>query len=228
MTLKKIWILVLIFSTATTALRAQTDVKAKVILDGVSKKYKAFSAIKSNFSYVLDNPQESIKSYKQSGTIIANPKTNKFRVTIYDGSGNAKTINQEIISDGKTQWTYLKKDNEIQVNDADNNPQSLNPAQVFTIYEKGYKYLFTGEVKQQGIVYQQIDLTPVDSKKPFFKIKLQINKAKSLIYSAAIFDKNGSKYTYILNSGAIDYKGADTIFGFNKKNYPGIEVVDLR
>ncbi len=228
MRIKEVLVFGLIIFTSTTALKAQTDVKAKVILDGVSKKYKAFSAIKSDFSYVLDNPQENVKSYKQSGTIIANPKTNKFRVTVYDGSGSTKTIDQEIISDGKTQWTYLKKDNEIQINDADSNPQSLNPAQVFTIYEKGYKYLFTGEVKQQGVIYQQIDLTPVDSKKPFFKIKLLVNKAKSLIYSAAVFDKNGSKYTYILNSAATDYKGADTVFGFNKKNYPGVEVVDLR
>lgn len=228
MRIKEVLVFVLILFTSTSALQAQNDPKAKVILDGVSKKYKSFSAIKSDFSFVQDNPQENIKGYKQSGTIIANPKTNKFRVTIYDGPGSQKTINQEIISDGKTQWTYLKKDNEIQINDVDNNPQTLNPAQVFTIYEKGYKYLFTGEIKQQGIVYQLIDLTPVDSKKPFFKIKLQVNKAKSLIYSAAIFDKNGSRYTYILNSAATDYKGADTIFGFNKKNYPGVEVVDLR
>lgn len=228
MTIKRVLIFVLITFTIVSVSKAQTDAKAKAILDGVSKKYKSFSAIKSDFSYVLDNPKENIKSYKQSGTIIANPKTNKFRVTIYDGSGSAKTISQEIISDGKTQWTYLKKDNEIQINDADNNPQSLNPAQVFTIYEKGYKYLFTGEVKQQGVIYQQIDLTPVDSKKPFFKIKLQINKAKTLIYSAAIYDKNGSRYTYILNSSATDYKGTDAIFGFNQKNYPGVEVVDFR
>ncbi len=228
MRVKEVVVFVLVLFASTTILRAQTDPKAKVILDGVSKKYKSFAAIKSDFSYVLDNPQENIKSYKQSGTIVANPKLNKFRVTIYDGSGNQKSISQEIISDGKTQWTYIKKDNEVQVNDADNNPQSLNPAQIFTIYEKGYKYLFTGEVKQQGIVYQQIDLTPTDSKKSFFKIKLQVNKVKSVIYSAAIFDKNGNKYTYILTSAASDFKGADTIFGFNKKNYPGVEVVDLR
>jgi outer membrane lipoprotein-sorting protein len=228
MRIKRVLIFGLILFTVSTALRAQTDVKAKVILDGVSKKYKTFSAIKSDFTFVQDSPQENVKGFKQSGTIIASPKTNKFRVTIFEGSGSAKTISQEIISDGKTQWTYLKKDNEIQVNDAENNAQLINPAQVFTIYEKGYKYLFTGEVKQQGVIYQQIDLTPVDNKKPFFKIKLQINKAKSLIYSAAVYDKNGSRYTYILNSTATDYKGADTIFGFNKKNYPGVEVVDLR
>ncbi|MVN22011.1 LolA family protein [Mucilaginibacter arboris] len=228
MILKKAFICALVLCAGVSTLKAQTDPKAKAILDGVSKKYRSFSAIKSDFTYVLDNPQENIKSYKQSGTIIANPKSNKFRVTIYDGSGSQKTISQEIISDGKTQWTYSRKDNEVQVNDADNNPQSLNPAQIFTIYEKGYKYLFTGEVKQQGIIYQQIDLTPMDSKKPFFKIKLQVNKAKSLIYSAAIFDKNGNKYTYILSSAATDYKGPDAIFGFNKKNYPGVEVVDLR
>jgi outer membrane lipoprotein-sorting protein len=228
MTIKRVWLCLTILLTVISVSKAQTDPKAKAILSTVSKKYKSFSAIQSGFSYTMHSPQQNIKGFKQSGTIIASPKTNKFKVTTYDVSGGKKIIAQEIISDGKTQWTYQKKENEVQVNDADNNSQSLNPAQVFTIYEKGYKYLFTGELKQQGIVYQQIELTPTDSKKPFFKIKLLVNKAKSTIYSAAVFDKNGSRYTYILNTPATDYKGTDTIFGFNKKNYPGVEVVDLR
>lgn len=228
MTLKRVWICALLICTGATTLRAQTDPKAKVILDAVSKKYRSFSAIKSDFSYQLDNPQEKNKSYSQSGTIIANPKTNQFRLTLYNSLGSQKTLDQEIISDGKTQWTYSKRENEVQINDADNNPESLNPAQVFTIYEKGYKYLFAGTVKQQGSIYQQIDLTPVDSNKPFYKIKLLINKAKNLIYSASIYDKNGSHYTYILNSAATNYTGSAAVFGFNKKNYPGVEVVDLR
>jgi len=228
MRLKNILVCALALFTVVSVSKAQTDPKAKAVLSAVSKKYKSFSAIKSDFSYVLDNPQENIKSYKQSGTIIADPKANKFRVSIYEVLGGKRSISQEIISDGKTQWTYLKKDNEIQINDVDNSAQSLNPAQVFTIYEKGYKYLFTGEVKQQGVIYQQIELTPVDGKKQFFKIKLLIDKAKAVIYSASLFDKNGSRYTYILNTAATDYKGSDAIFGFNKKNYPGVEVVDLR
>ncbi|MEX8546235.1 MAG: outer membrane lipoprotein carrier protein LolA [Mucilaginibacter sp.] len=228
MRLKRVCLCLLVLLTVISVSKAQTDPKAKAILSAVSKKYQQFSAIKSDFSYVLDNPQENIKSFKQSGTIIANPKTNKFRITIYELLGGKRSIGQEIISDGKTQWTYAKKDNEVQINDVDNKSQTLNPAQIFTIYEKGYKYIFTGEVKQQGVIYQQIELTPTDSKKPFFKIRLLINKAKSSIYSAVIFDKNGSRYTYLLNSPATDYKGTDTIFGFNKKNYPGVEVVDLR
>jgi outer membrane lipoprotein-sorting protein len=228
MRLKRALLCFLILLTIVSVSKAQTDPKAKAILSAVSKKYKSFSAIQSGFSYTMDSPQENIKGFKQSGTIIASPTTNKFRISIYATSGGKKSITQEIISDGKTQWTYQKKENEVQVNDADNSSQSLNPAQIFTIYEKGYKYLFSGEVKQQGVIYQQIELTPTDSKKPFFKIRLLVNKTKSAIYSAAVFDKNGSRYTYVLNTPATDYKGTDSIFGFNKKNYPGVEVVDLR
>ncbi|RYE18882.1 MAG: outer membrane lipoprotein carrier protein LolA [Sphingobacteriaceae bacterium] len=228
MKFKNTTVFILLFLAGISVSKAQNDPKAKAILDAVSKKYKSFSAIKSDFSYVLDNPQENIKSYKQSGMILASPKTNKFHLTIYSGSGSSKNVEQEIISDGKTQWTYEKKDNEVQINDAGNGSESLNPAQVFTIYEKGYKYLFTGEIKQQGQVYQQIDLTPNDSKKPFFKVRLLISKAQNRIYSATIYDKNGSRYTYILSSPATNYTGSDAVFGFNKKNYPGAEVVDLR
>jgi outer membrane lipoprotein-sorting protein len=137
-------------------------------------------------------------------------------------------MEQEIISDGKTQWTYIKKDKEVEISDVDNSNESLNPAQIFTIYEKGYKYVYNGDEKVDGKTYQVIDLTPEDEKKPFFKIRLSIDKAKKQIYSAMIFDKNGSRYTYIVRSFTPNVKVPETTFTFDKKDHPGVELVDLR
>ena len=44
--------------------------------------------------------------------------------------------NQELFSDGKSQWTYLKKDKEVQVSNVDNSGDAINPAKIFTVYEK--------------------------------------------------------------------------------------------
>ena len=225
--MKKIIIYILFIWLGASQAFAQKDAQAKAILNQVSIKYKAYDAVKTDFTFTLDNPQANIKD-SQSGTLIARSKANKFRVTIYSGDAAKPVVAQEIISDGKSQWTYLKKDNEVQLNDVDHSGESLNPAQLFTIYEHGYKYIYNGDSKINGKVYQEIDLTPEDANKSFFKVRLQIDKVKKQIYSALIFDKNGSRYTYTIKNFMPNVKAPDTTFTFDKKDHPGVEVVDLR
>ena len=187
-----------------------------------------YDVVKTDFEFTIDNQQAGEKT-TQNGTLVAKPKTNKFRVTIYEPENSAKpAIEQEMISDGKTQWTYLKKDNEVQLNNADNSNEGLSPAKIFTIYEHGYKYIYNGEVNEGAKVYQEIDLTPDDIKNPFFKIRLRIDKEKKQIYSALIFDKNGSRYTYTLRNFSGNAQVPESAFSFDVKEHKGVEVVDLR
>jgi len=216
----------LLFTSTVTAAFAQKDAQAKLILNDVSRKYKTYDVIKTNFIYTLESPQANIKE-TQTGTLIAKSKTNKFKVTLYT-QGKTPVIAQELISDGKQQWTYLKKDNEVQLNNVAATDDALNPAHIFTIYEKGFKYVYTGEEKAGGVTCQVIDMAPTDIKKPFFKVRLMIDKAKKQIYSALIFDKNGNKYTYTLQSFSPNFKVPEATFAFDVKAHPGVEVVDLR
>lgn len=205
---------------------AQQDAKAKTILNQVSAKFKTFNTVKSDFSFTLDNPQAGAKQ-TQAGTLITNAKTGKFHVTMLE-PGSKTDIEQEIISDGKTQWTYLKKDKEVQVNSAAKADEEMNPSQLFTFYQRGYKYVYTGDQKLNGKACAVIDLSPEDANKAFFKIRLLVDKAKSQLYSATMFDKGGNKYTYTLNTITPNAKVADDAFTFDKKAHPGVEVVDLR
>jgi outer membrane lipoprotein-sorting protein len=224
---KLIIISALILVTVIPAI-AQKDAAAKAILNKVSEKYRTYDAIKTDFTFTLENPQAGVKE-TQNGTLIARSKSNKFKVSLYSpGASDKPDVAQEIICDGRTQWTYLKKDKEVQVNNANNSGDGLNPAQVFTIYEHGYKYIYNGENKIGGKVYQEIDLTPEDIKKQFFKVRLEIDKVKKQIYSALVFDKNGNRYTYILKSFAPNIPAPDNIFVFDPKAHKGVEVVDLR
>ncbi|RYU91238.1 outer membrane lipoprotein carrier protein LolA [Mucilaginibacter terrigena] len=223
--MKKLFIyLILSILTVTTAF-AQKDADAKVILNKLSKQYRAYDAVKTDFTLTIDNQQANVKE-TQTGTLISRSKVNKYKVTLYAPA--KKTIMQEIISDGKNQWTFLKDANEVQLNVADNSEEGFNPAKIFTMYEKGYKYIYTGQQKTSGKIYQVVDLTPEDSKKNFFKVRLMIDKTKNQLSSAQIFDKNGSKYTYALRTFTPNYKVTDAAFTFDKKAYPGVELVDLR
>ncbi|TWR25833.1 outer membrane lipoprotein carrier protein LolA [Mucilaginibacter pallidiroseus] len=222
--MKKFLIYILFSAIAVNAF-AQKDADAKTILNKLSKQYRTYDAVKTDFTLTIDNPQAGVNQ-TQTGTLITRSKTNKYKVSVYKAGG--KALSQEIISDGKSQWTFLKDANEVQVADADNSEEAFNPAKLFTIYEKGYKYLYTGTQKISGKVYQVVDLSPENEKSSYFKVRLMVDKVKNQLYSAQIFDRNGSKYTYTLRTFTPNYKATDATFAFNKKSYPGVEVVDLR
>jgi len=225
--MKKTILYTLITLSSYTAAFAQKDTQAKAILAQVSQKYKSYDVIKTDFSLTLDNQQAGVKE-TQTGTLISKAKAGKYKVTLYS-SASAKDVDKEIISDGKSQWTYLKKDKEVQVSDAAKGGEGLsNPSQIFTIYERGYKYLYTGEQKIAGKAYQAIDLTPENEKQAIFKVRLLIDKAKKQIYSALLFDKNGNKYNYIVKNFTPNAPVADSMFAWDAKAHPGVEVVDLR
>lgn len=216
--MKKILMSLLILSGVYSSSYAQNDQKAKTILAAVSKKYRSYDIVKTDFTFTLDNKQANVKE-SQQGTLYVKASTNKYKVTMTD---------QDLISDGKSQWTYLKKDKEVQVSNVDNSSEGLNPAKIFTIYESGFKYLYTGESKSGSKVYQMIDLSPTDTKKSYFKIRLSIDKAAKQIANVLIFDKNGNRYTYNVRSFVPNVKVPETTFAFDAKKYPGVEVVDLR
>ena len=201
-------------------LSAQTvpkDAQAKAILAAVSKQYRSYDMVKADFSFTLKNQQASI-SETQNGTLFVKSKLNKYKVSVG---------NQELISDGKVQWTYLKNDNEVQISDINTSPDALNPAQIFTIYEKGFKYVYLGETKLNGKVYQNIELAPIATRS-FSKIKLRIDKVNKQINNIVVNDKNGNVYTYFIKTFTPNVKVPETTFSFDAKKHPGVEVVDLR
>ena len=216
--MKKIILCAFVVISSGLSVMAQSETKAKAILAEVSKKYRTYDVIKTEFTYTLDNPQAKVKEV-QDGTLYVRSKTNKYKVILKG---------QELISDGKNQWTYLKADKEVQLSEVDIASDALNPAKIFTIYEKGFKNLYTGETKTNGRVYQNIDLTPLDSKKSFFKVRLKIDKLNKQIVNALIFDKNGNRYTYAIKTFTPNVKVPESTFAFDAKKYPGVELVDLR
>lgn len=217
--MKKLIVCALVILGSVGNLMAQSEVKAKAILTEVSKKYRNYDIIKTDFSYTLENPQAKLKE-TQSGTLYVRSKVNKYKIILKG---------QELISDGKNQWTYLKADKEVQLSEVDQSSDGLNPAKIFTIYEKGFKSLYTNDTKAaNGRMVHNIDLSPTDAKRTFFKVRLQIDKLNKQITSAVIFDKNGNKYTYAIKTFTPNIKVPESTFAFDAKKYPGVEVVDLR
>ncbi|MEN9523329.1 MAG: hypothetical protein RL065_1706, partial [Bacteroidota bacterium] len=219
--MKKITISIIAFLAIICSLNAlcqtnTTAAQAKVLLDGVSKKYKSFKTIKANFKLAIDNTANKIKEEKKG---ILTLKANKFKVEL---------DNQEIICDGKTVWTFAKDANEVQVNNYEANASGISPASIFTMYEKGFLYQMGEVVKEAGKDIQVIELSPTDKTKNYFKIKLFIDKASQSIVRSKIFDKNGNIYTYSVMQFVSNTNYDDATFTFDAKKHPGVEVNDIR
>jgi len=193
------------------------DPEAKQILDAVSTKFKSFKTVKGNFSLEVKDAAGKTQGTKK-GTVYM--KGVKYRVTI---------TGQEIFCNGKNVWTYDKADNEVQVGEFDQSGSTITPQKLFTnFYDKDFLYKLNEEKKVGTKTIQEIELTPVDKTKPFFKVIVNVDKASKLITSTQVFEKNGNRYTYSMSNIVTNAAIADDMFVFDAKKYPGVEVIDLR
>jgi len=191
---------------------AQNDKKATAILDEVSAKTKLYKTIKIDFTYAMDNAKEKIHD-KFKGTLIS--KGDKYKLT---------AAGQDVISDGKTMWTYLKDANEVQINNAAEDDDSFTPTKLLSGYGKDYKSKFIEEKGNN----QVIELYPLKKGKTFTKVQLTIDKSKKQISKFIIYDRNGSTFSYIVDKFVSDQPIADNVFTFNKADHPGVEINDMR
>lgn len=207
-----------VLCSATGIVYAQ-DAKAKAILDALSKKTKSYGTIKANFSYKMEGADKK-PGDTQEGTIYL--KGNKYKLEI---------ANQEVICDGKSVWTYLREANEVQVNTmpAPGTDDAITPANIFTMYEKGFKYKYEGEKIEGGKTIQTITLHPADPKtKPYHSVKLFIDKGANQLSSIKIFGKDGTTTTYTVKNFSANPALQDNLFIFSTAQHPKVEVIDLR
>jgi outer membrane lipoprotein carrier protein len=195
----------------------KSDPDAKTILDNVSAKFKTYKTVTANFTLTVLNGAGKAQGTK---TGVVNMKGSKYRVNI---SG------QEIYSDGSNIWTYDKSANEVQLTKFDASTNAITPQKMFTnFYDKDFLYKLNSETKQGGKTIQQVELTPVDKTKAFFKVLVDIDKNSKNIISTTVYEKNGNRYIYKVNSLKTNTDLPESLFVFDAKKYPNVEVVDLR
>lgn len=193
------------------------DPEAKKVLDAVSNKFKSYKGVQSTFTLTVEDGKGKIQGQKK-GTVSM--KGQKYRVSI---------TGQEIFSDGSTVWTYDKSANEVTITQVDPSAGSITPQKLFTnFYDKDFLYKMNGEKKQGAKTLQEIEMTPTDKTRPFHKVYITVDKKSQNIYSTKVLEKNGNKYSYVVNTFTPNANLNDAEFVFDKKKYPGVEEVDLR
>ncbi len=215
--MKKYFYLTTILFLLVNTSFGQSDPKAVEILDKVSAHMKTFKTMYAEFQFILENNQENITD-KRYGKIWI--KGSKYKIDM---------MGTETYFDGKTQWTYLKESNEVNVtNPEQEDDESINPAKIFDIYQKGFRVKFVTQKFEGTRAIYVINLFPTDKSKPFSRITLKVDKDKKELFVFKRFDKDGNYYTIKIGKITPNKVMTDDMFLFNKVKYPGVEVVDLR
>lgn len=187
----------------TVSISAQNANQARKILDKTASIIGRKGGAVANFSI-------SGKYGNSSGTIAI--KGNKF---------NAKTPQAIVWYDGKTQWTYMKKNQEVNVSTpTEAQQQSMNPYKFISIYKNGFK-LGMKNVSEGW----QIHLYATNQKRTIKEMYIVVGK-NYLPKTIRMRQSNGWTTIKVTNFKAKNL--ADTMFRFNAKDFPNAEVIDLR
>ena len=126
--------------------------------------------------------------------------------------------------DGKTMWTYVKANEEVNVsNPSADAVAKMNPYAFLSFYKKGY----TAKMGKSSAKENEVVLTGKQGS-PFKKVVVRINKSTKYPSVITMTSSKGAVTTIRCNSFLKNQKYTTATFQFNKKNYPNVEVVDLR
>lgn len=182
---------------------SQNSVQARKILDKTASIVGSKSGASATFSI-------SGKYGNSSGTISI--KGNKF---------NARTPQAIVWYDGKTQWTYMKSSQEVNVSTpTEAQQQSMNPYKFINIYKSGFKL---GLKNVSG--GWQIHLYATNQKRSIKEMYITIGKD----YLPKVIKMRQSNGWTTINVSNFKSKSLnDAMFRFNPKDFPDAEIIDLR
>lgn len=188
----------------TVSIYAQNAALAKKVLDKTAAVVGNKTGASASFSM-------SGKYGKASGTIAI--KGRKF---------HARTGQAIVWFDGKTEWTYMKNTDEVNITTpTEAQQQAMNPYQFINIYKNGFNL----GVKTIGSNYQ-VHLTAKDKKRSIQEMYILINKSTYKPLQVKMRQANGWTTINISQFKATNI--SDATFIFNAKNYPDAEIIDLR
>jgi outer membrane lipoprotein-sorting protein len=207
-------IFMLMATCFTIVATAQKDPKAKTILDKVSTNFKSLKTVQGNYTLTVTN-RAGKNAGNKSGKIFM--KGAKYLIT---------ETSLEIMSDGKKIWRFDSDANEVTVSSADDAGDGITPQKLFTnFYDKDFIYKLNGNVKQGTKTVAEIEMTPTDKRKNFFKVYLYVDEAQKMIVSSKIYENSGNIYTYSMNGLKTNAPLDDKMFVFDKSKHPGVEEI---
>lgn len=216
--MKRIFLILMNFLVIAAA-TAQSDQKAKELLEQTSKKMQSFQSLSASFNFTMENKKMNIKE-QNSGSLLL--KGAKYHVTLPD-------LGMQVFSDGATVWNFMEMAGQVMVSNAGDESQGvIDPSAIFNVYKEGYTFRFVEEKPEGGKVISYIDLIPSDRNAEFTKIAVGIDKAALMVNSLVTHGKDGNLYGIYVRDYKTNQNIPDSEFVFDRKKHANVEWIDFR
>lgn len=166
---------------------------------------------------VVSNPGGITATFKMTGGLGNASGTISVKGKKFQASSPIATV----WFDGKTMWTYLKKNDEVSVtNPSDAQLQKINPYNFINLYKKGYDMTMSS-----AAATHTVHLTAQGNQNIQ---ELFITVDKKTFHPTQVKILQGKRWTSFEISQLKSVTLSDSMFTFNSKDFPNAEVIDLR
>ncbi|WP_073347802.1 LolA-like putative outer membrane lipoprotein chaperone [Bacteroides congonensis] len=208
---------VLIALLSLPVIAQQQQSQAKAVLDRTADAFRKAGGVKADF--VVKAVTNGLAEGAENGTIQL--KGGKFVL---------KTSDVVTWFDGKTQWSYVAKNDEVNVSSPTQEElQQINPYTFLYMYQKGFSYKLGTTKTFRGKAVWEVILTAKDKKQELERITLFVTKdTYEPLYILLQQRGQQARNEITVTSYQTRQNYADSVFAFDRKQYPGAEIIDLR
>ena len=199
---------------------SESDPEAREMLEDIRQKYDGYRTLAADFRLEIVLPNQPVET--QKGTMSRKGELVRFRLG-----------NQEGIINEEAAYFILHGSKEVQINDLPEPGESsgMLPPQTLCNFYEGEEFVLAlqGQEAREGRTLQVIEMKPVDRQNnDFTKLRLLIDKGRKEIDSVKAFSRDGSSFTFYLDDTRGNAVLAENNFTFERKEFPGYHVEDLR
>ncbi len=197
---------------ATASATLASDAQAIKVLNTVYRKYASYSSLMMDIDITI---QDGDYSYKKTGKAFV--KGDKYRL---------ETSDEDIVSDSKSLWVYLKGDKSLQITNASNENQNFfcYPALLLQKYQKYCAVEFISNKANNYVV----QFTSYNDDCPYEKITVYISKSTYNIQKIEAKVSGDIGYTVNVKSIQKNLNINNSKFSFDEKKVQRSKIRDLR
>lgn len=192
---------------ATQAVTAQNNAEALVRL--MVNQMKSHKNVEMSYKYQINSNGQTTE--EQQG-----------KAWLQGEAYKVEMVEQQMISDGKTIWTYLVDDEEVMVSNATEGEDNT-PLKLLTSLDENYAATLTGMDAKGNAT---IELA--NPKGQYRRVTLRANANKMEINSMDIYLEDGTKLIVTVDEMKFDQELDDKFFTFDTKKHPKVDVIDMR
>ena len=197
----------LVLLLAAQAVNAQNNAEAIIRL--MVNQMKSHKNVEMTYQYQVN--AEGLTSEAQQG-----------KAWLQGEAYKVEMVEQQIISDSKTIWTYLIDEEEVMISNAADGVDNT-PLKLLTSLDENYAATLTGMDAKGNAT---IELA--NPKGKYRRISLRANPNNLAINGMDVYMEDGTKLILTVDEMKFDQELDDKFFTFDTKKHPNVDVIDMR